>query len=159
MGGFALKAETRSGFRILPSGKEAVFILDKGLLVLAKIQPNAIPGLSVAEVMDKSKANGLAKTLVCLQATWFCLQCIGRLAHGLPIALLELTTFAHALCALVMFVRWANKPLDVEEPVFLVDDDFIVPRYAAMCFVSQLRIVWDLHLPQVRSSESRTEDY
>ena len=155
MGGFAFKSETTSGFRILPSGKDAVYVNAEGLRVLAETHPNAIPDLSAAEIMDKSKANGLAKTLVCLQAAWFCLQCIGRLAHGLPIALLELTTFAHALCALIMFVCWARKPLDVEEPTF-ISDDSTTPLFAAFCFTSRLRVRWDIYLPQASESESES---
>jgi hypothetical protein len=31
--------------------------------------------------------------------------------------LLELNTFAHAVCALAIYIAWWNKPLDVEEPV------------------------------------------
>ena len=33
--------------------------------------------------------------------------------------MLELNTFAHAICALAIYFAWWNKPLDVEEPVQL----------------------------------------
>lgn len=49
-------------------------------------------GLKIApddEIKDESKANGLAKSLVCVQATWFIFQCISRMAMSLPITLLE----------------------------------------------------------------------
>ena len=49
-------------------------------------------------------------------ATWFCVQCLTRLAQGLPISLLELNTFGHALCALLIYSMWWRKPLDVAEP-------------------------------------------
>ena len=37
-----------------------------------------IPNLSKEEIKAKSKANELAKTLVCIQAFWFITQCITR---------------------------------------------------------------------------------
>jgi len=74
-----------------------------------------LPGISETQIRDKSKASGLAKTLVCIQAAWFCMQCIVRLTQGLTISLLELNTFAHALCAFIVYILWWNKPLDIEE--------------------------------------------
>ena len=37
-----------------------------------------LPDLSEEEIQSKSKANGLAKSLVCIQALWFIAQCITR---------------------------------------------------------------------------------
>lgn len=78
-----------------------------------------VPNLSEAEICDKSKASALAKFLVCLQAIWFCAQCIARLSQNLAISLLELNTFAHAVCTLIIYVLWWDKPLDIEEPTIL----------------------------------------
>ena len=36
------------------------------------------PDLSKEEIESKSKANGLAKTLVCAQVLWFLAQCVTR---------------------------------------------------------------------------------
>lgn len=71
------------------------------------------------ELWDKSKASGLTKTIVCLQATWFLAQFISRLALGLSVSILELNTAAHALCALLIYILWWNKPLQVEQPIFI----------------------------------------
>jgi hypothetical protein len=67
----------------------------------------------------KSKANGLAKFLVCLQASWFCVQCLVRVGQALPVTLLEINTFAHSLCALLVYILWWYKPLDVEQRTHL----------------------------------------
>lgn len=75
-----------------------------------------VPFVSEEEIWDKSKANGLAKSIVCIQAAWFCAQCIARIAQGMPVSLLELNTFAHAVCALLVYILWWSKPLDVQEP-------------------------------------------
>ena len=70
--------------------------------------------ISEQDIQDKSKADGLAKTLVCVQALWFCAQCISRVTQQLPITLLELNTFAHSICALLVYLLWWQKPLAIE---------------------------------------------
>ena len=99
----------------------------------------AIPTISEKGIKDKAKANGFAKTLICVQAIWFCLQFITRLAQRLPVSLLEgkasitsidarytnvsqVNTFAHAICALLIYSLWWSKPLDIEEPVLIPTD-------------------------------------
>jgi hypothetical protein len=86
------------------------------LRTLAEHAPELLPDISKASILDKSKANSLAKFLVCAQATWFLVQIIGRLAARLPITLLELNTGLHALCSLFIYLAWWQKPLDIEEP-------------------------------------------
>lgn len=87
-------------------------------------------------IKDKSKADVLAKGLVCVQVFWLVVQCIARKASGYPISLLELHTFVHVICALMMYGLWfrvsllqfkfstrcanfAQKPLDVNEPTIV----------------------------------------
>lgn len=88
-----------------------------------------LPFLTEEEIWDKSKANGLAKTIVCVQAAWFCTQCIVRLGQAVPISLLELNTFAHAICALLVYILWWNKPLDVHEPTVIDVSQSDAARY------------------------------
>ena len=88
-----------------------------------------LPFLTEEGIWDKSKANGLAKTIVCVQAAWFCTQCVARLGQGMPISLLELNTFAHAICALLVYVLWWNKPLDVHEPTVIDVSQSDAARY------------------------------
>ena len=54
-----------------------------------------LPDVPKEDILDKSKANGLAKALVMIQALWMLLQTIGRLFAGLPVTLLEVNTIAH----------------------------------------------------------------
>ena len=75
--------------------------------------------ISKKYLQEKSKANGLAKSLVCLQASWFCVQCLVRVGQALPVTLLEINTFAHSVCALLVYILWWYKPLDVEQPTYL----------------------------------------
>ena len=79
--------------------------------------PELLPKISREEIKDKSKANRFAKAVVCIQTTWFCLQFIVRILQSLPVSLLELNTFAHCICVLLIYIFWWHKPLDIEEPL------------------------------------------
>ena len=37
----------------------------------------------------------------------------------IPISLLELNTFGHAVCALLIYFLWWNKPFDVDYPTVI----------------------------------------
>lgn len=118
MGGFALDTNGVAK-NMFPGIPGRLILTAAGLRFLGDTRPDLIPDLSKEHIKDKSNASGLAKTLVCIQATWFCIQCIARPAWGLSISLLELNTFAHALCALLIYLLWWHKPLDVEEPTII----------------------------------------
>ena len=57
-------------------------------------------------ISDKSKANLLGKGLVCAQVTWFFTQLLTRVAAEYPLALIEIHTVVHVVCALSMYVLW-----------------------------------------------------
>lgn len=57
-------------------------------------------------VSDKSKANIIAKTLVCTQVLWMAVQCLARKIIGYPLTLLEIHTMVHVVCALMMYTLW-----------------------------------------------------
>ena len=118
-----------------------------------RVSPHIIPDLSASSIMDKSKANGLARALLCLQALWYCLQCIGRLAHGLPISVLELNTLVHAICALLSLDFWTKKPLAAEKPIFFEDDSIF--------FVNHCDVLWAIQYGvgswQITSHNDRPE--
>jgi hypothetical protein len=118
MGGYAVD-DSDSNLKFMPRFNPRLTLGREELAILCETDISLLPNLSESQIRDKSKASGLAKTLVCIQATWFCVQCIFRLSQNLTICLLELNTFAHALCALLIYVLWWNKPLDVEEPSLL----------------------------------------
>lgn len=99
--------------------------------------PSWLPDISEEDIKDKSKADGLTKTIVCIQATWFIVQCIVRLTTtGSSISLLELNTFAHAICALLIYGLWWDKPFDVEEPIRITHPE-IHDLCAYLCFFQE----------------------
>ncbi|KAF2114622.1 hypothetical protein BDV96DRAFT_647318 [Lophiotrema nucula] len=118
MGGIA--ADTNgTDENFLANDEGRMTLTEEGFELLCKLRPGFLPNLTAGEVRDKSKANGLTKTLICLQAAWFCIQSITRLGQGLSISLLELNTFAHALCTFLIYSLWWEKPLDIEEPTLI----------------------------------------
>lgn len=83
MGGFAFEIPENlpESKRFLPlHTKETCFVTDTLIryLVAKEAGRDVIPNLSVEEIKSRSKANGLAKALVCIQALWFIAQCITR---------------------------------------------------------------------------------
>ncbi|KAK5046862.1 hypothetical protein LTR84_007216 [Exophiala bonariae] len=118
MGGFVFDT-TEVDAKFLPNSRERLTLTPRGLLYILEHEPDLIPDISEKQIWDKSKAGNLAKTLICLQAIWFCVQCIVRFAQGLAISLLELNVFCHAICALLMYILWWDKPMDIEEPTAL----------------------------------------
>ncbi|KAK0619402.1 hypothetical protein B0T14DRAFT_432002, partial [Immersiella caudata] len=69
-----------------------------------------------SKIDDKSKADTISKILAMTQVAWMAMQCITRKAYGLPLALLEVHTMVHVICAvLLLFVLWID-PKDVQDP-------------------------------------------
>jgi hypothetical protein len=72
--------------------------------------------------------------VTCVQAAWFCSQCIARMSSGLAISLLELNTFAHCVSAFFIYGFWWHKPYDVTSHTFIQSEilDFLFLRNAAV---------------------------
>ncbi|KAF8533163.1 hypothetical protein BDD12DRAFT_914285 [Trichophaea hybrida] len=71
-------------------------------------------------IKDKGKGSNIAKILSAMQALWLGAQCAARKASGLPLSLLEIHVLIQVGCTVVIYLCWWNKPLDVNEPIFLV---------------------------------------
>jgi hypothetical protein len=86
------------------SGLSSFRLNSDGILDLARfghwvyIKPESI--------RDRSKADGIQKSLIVLQVSWMLASCISRKAYGLPLTLLELHTMIHVVRAFVMFLFW-----------------------------------------------------
>ena len=119
MGGLAFD-QSEDPIRIWPKHVDRMTI-DPGLVIACfeNRLDKEIMSTFITEksIKDKSKADRYAKTFVCLQALWFCLQFFTRIAQNLPVSLIELNTLAHSLCALMIYVFWWSKPLDILEPM------------------------------------------
>ena len=119
MGGLAFD-DSENSERIFPIGIDRLTLNPQFIIwCLERGYKDTIPRIAESEIRDKSKANSVVKALACIQALWFCLQFITRLAQKLPVSLLELNTFAHCICALLIYILWWEKPLDVDEPIVI----------------------------------------
>ncbi|EMD62822.1 hypothetical protein COCSADRAFT_59613, partial [Bipolaris sorokiniana ND90Pr] len=135
MGGFAIELDStdrRNG--ALFNDMTRFTLTAKGVALLAKC--GHVVDISLDEIKDKNKADGLAKLLVCIQAGWMIVQVIIRTAIGLPTTLLEVHVVAHVVCALVMYILWWHKPRQVTSPTILKGD--LMPLIAYMYMASRM---------------------
>ncbi|KAH6721253.1 hypothetical protein BKA61DRAFT_666015 [Leptodontidium sp. MPI-SDFR-AT-0119] len=124
MGGLAFDTKSAQGVFIPNDAEDYWIVKDKGVDRLCELHPEILDTVIDRIIDDKSKTGNFGKVLVCLQTLWFIAQCISRFAQTLPISLLELNTFGHCLCALLIYCFWWNKPLDVERPVLIRADSY-----------------------------------
>ncbi|KAK4111690.1 hypothetical protein N656DRAFT_769310 [Canariomyces notabilis] len=112
MGGFAAN---------VPGVEKTVTVTPEGIRLLSFL--GRLPQIDQPQIEDKSKADWMAKSIICIQAGWMVIQVLGRAIKHYPISLLEINTCGHVACALVIYLLWWNKPLDVQVPTFLNDED------------------------------------
>jgi hypothetical protein len=118
MGGFAIDIDNAPDrYACLFGGIKRLTLTANGVALLA--QCGHIPEISLDDIRDKNKADGLAKFLVCIQAGWMIIQVISRAATGLPTTLLEVHVVAHVVCALIMYILWWHKPRQVTSATIL----------------------------------------
>ncbi|KAK3941434.1 hypothetical protein QBC46DRAFT_286216 [Diplogelasinospora grovesii] len=115
--------------------------------------------INTAKIDDKSKANWMQKALVLFQVTWMATTCIARRAYGLPLALLEVHTMVHVICAITMYMFWLKKPLDIKVPELVYDARW-KDALATMVYKSfpDLRADHLIRVPLDGSDNSRTSD-
>lgn len=123
MGGISFEDQAPLNRRFLPGIRQRVTLTQNGFAWIATHRPHLLPNISLEHILDKSKSDWLAKGLTCWQAGYFCILCVFRLSQRLSITLLELNVFAHAICALMIFLIWWDKPRDVQEPTLLLDEE------------------------------------
>jgi hypothetical protein len=107
MGGFAADVEH------IHNVTKRTTITPHGIIFLA--QRGRFCQVNRSHIQDKSKADLLAKGLVCVQVLWVAGQAVERKLAGYPMTLLEVHTIVHVVCALVMYGLWLQKPLNVQD--------------------------------------------
>jgi hypothetical protein len=133
MGGISIDSKDSEPF--IPDSQRSTLTAN-GVSLLLKHDPQLLPDISEEEVKDKSKESSFTKLVAFVQAAWFCLSYIARISQRLPVSLLELNTFAHALCTLIVYVLWWKKPLNIEQPL-LIHEDRMRPLLAYMWMASK----------------------
>ncbi|KAL4874586.1 hypothetical protein BJY04DRAFT_225835 [Aspergillus karnatakaensis] len=83
-------------------------------------QQQYFPVLAEADIQTQSRSDHFTKAFALLQCTWLVAQSLSRVAHGLPLTHLELSTLAFIPCALAMHAFWWNKPFDAQHAIPLL---------------------------------------
>ncbi|CAG8971201.1 hypothetical protein HYALB_00010574 [Hymenoscyphus albidus] len=130
MGGFVVEPDGPAN-----EGGPVLTVSARGMAFLARC--GHLPNISKDDIKDKSKADGLAKSFVCIQAGWMVVQVLGRVINDLPVTLLEVNTLGHVLCALIIYLLWWYKPRMVREPTKL-EGDWVAPLCAYMYMSSKI---------------------
>jgi hypothetical protein len=86
---------------------------------LIRYDPLSLLPVQRVVFQNPGKANAIAKAIACVQAFWFCSQCVARLRADQAVSLLELNTFAHCISTLLIYGFWWNKPYDAEVHAFI----------------------------------------
>ena len=118
MGGFAIDTHPNNlEEKEFIHSSPRITLTSDGVLFLAKHA--CLPDIPLEVINDKSKADTIAKGLALLQASWMVIQCIARLVSRLPTILLEVLTLGHVFSALIMYLLWWDKPLDIGDPLII----------------------------------------
>ncbi|EKM48595.1 uncharacterized protein PHACADRAFT_202622 [Phanerochaete carnosa HHB-10118-sp] len=118
MGGFVLDSSSTPVF-----GTEKRMVLTPRMLhLLMEHAPDLIPDISADRIQCWSKSDGLAKALLVTQLLYFAVSCAARLDQALPLSLLEVWTLSHAFGAILVYVTWWWKPLNIAEPVVVTGE-------------------------------------
>lgn len=123
MGGLAFEDKSPEDQQFMPGTRQRIPINLKLFEWMVETRPHLIPDISRGYIEDKSKSDWLAKGLTCWQAGFFCIQCTFRLSQQHSITLLELNVFAHAICALFLFLVWWDKPRDILVPTTISSEE------------------------------------
>ena len=89
------------------------------LIYIMKHFPHIITDITEDDILDRAASSSLSKALLVVQVLWFCTNCASRLHQRPPLSLLEVSTVARAICALLTYVLWWSKPINVAAPTIL----------------------------------------
>ncbi|KAI8306341.1 hypothetical protein K4K59_011544 [Colletotrichum sp. SAR11_240] len=130
------------------SGGERIALTPEGIRLLSFL--GKLPEIHESQIQDKSKADWMAKSLVCIQAGWMVAQVVGRVIERLPVSLLEINTCGHVACAVLLYLLWWSKPLDVLDPTVVGEGLGDVVSLMSACSSSRTvpRSAYEYHIDQ-----------
>ena len=92
------------------------------LLYLVRHEYLTMPKISEEDINDRNKTDGLARLIAIVQSLWFTIDSLGRVAQGLFLTTLELTTLAFVFLMTACSICWWRKPMDITRPVIIKVD-------------------------------------
>jgi hypothetical protein len=82
-----------------------------------------LKNISEDRIKDSATSDNIAKSLACLQVVWLATQVASRSAHHQAVTLLEVSTMAYVMCALIAYGFWWNRPQNCAIPVIVECSD------------------------------------
>ncbi|KAF6829666.1 hypothetical protein CMUS01_08052 [Colletotrichum musicola] len=110
MGGFVLEAADLK-HPIPVDAKQMFYLVQRGFI--------DFPNVTVDDIKDRNRADGLARFITVGQATWFVANRIARAVQGVHVTAIELTTLSFVVVTLATSYLWYHKPADVSSPIKL----------------------------------------
>ena len=126
MGGICLRSPLKTDLQI--GGKEVIRAIkasrdsDKRTIDLPD-WVSELGKLTEDQIKDHAKSDTLSKTIACGQALWLVTQVVSRLIQHQAITLLEVSTCAYVVCALLSYFSWWRKPQGCLSPIFITCSD------------------------------------
>ena len=109
IGMLALRYKSGNGNKVMwPNQFE--WLLREGLIAW---RDHASWGLSIDNINDKNKTDGVVKLAALIQVLWFLAQCLMRKAHNLPLSQYESMTISYVPLFAITYYLWWVKPKDV----------------------------------------------
>ncbi|KAJ5263650.1 hypothetical protein N7478_011255 [Penicillium angulare] len=110
MGGFVLEGPgIKTPFPV--DGRQLLFLIRKDYV--------RYPDLAREDISDRNKSDGLARCIAIFQALWMVVNSLVRVAQGLALTTIELTTLSFILVFLITSFCWYFKPLGITTRVTL----------------------------------------
>ena len=119
MGGLNIEfpREDTAGQRSMPVNcAQLRYLIDNDYLDISRV---CITG---ADIEARNKVDGIGRAIGAAQALWFVVNTMGRVAQGLHITTMELTTLAFVFLMVISSFVWWRKPMDVSYPIFVKCD-------------------------------------
>ncbi|OCK75712.1 hypothetical protein K432DRAFT_307903 [Lepidopterella palustris CBS 459.81] len=107
-----------------------VWILDSKQLALAREYKiiKRLPHIEKRDIQDRSKSDGLVRTLAVIQVIWLVVQIIARRIVHVSSSALEFSTLAFSSCAFIIYLIEWGKPKDVSVPIYIDTDAAVTPN-------------------------------
>ena len=129
MGGFAFYGSHDNDIPKSPSGvsTNSRYPVDvpkfDTIIYIMEHFPHLLTDFTKEDILDRAASSSLSKALLIVQVVWFCANSASRLAQSFPLSLLEVSTAAHAICTLVTYFVWWEKPINVATPTLLREQE------------------------------------
>ncbi|KAI0596705.1 hypothetical protein F4775DRAFT_603314 [Biscogniauxia sp. FL1348] len=124
MGGFVIRSRDIEGLTYHNpyhlTAKEIYVLRTRGIL-------QTLPSITKEEIDDKCKSDSLVKAIAVIQILWTTLQIAVRAARKLAISQLELAVLAFAVCAVIIYALYWEKPKSICATTVIKEYQGVIP--------------------------------